>query len=249
MEGIICSDENNMLTLHTKMKYMGTNIVETIQTRLDAMGMSQAQFAESVSATPAQMSIFLRGKGVLSTNSLNKSLDLVGINLSIFSKRNCLAKKIATYLRSKNVSSIENWTKNELATFTNEKIILLLFDVHSKEDYVNIEKSGIIDIESTYPYFKALVSYYMTLTADKPTASQAKQALVSMFNESDEEFKLFRKMATGVAIGAGAIAFASPILGSVLAAASVAASKQVGAFTLFTKSKASLFSKARQMIK
>ena len=41
---------------------MGTNIVETIQSRLDSMGMSQAQFAECISATPAQMSIFLREK-------------------------------------------------------------------------------------------------------------------------------------------------------------------------------------------
>lgn len=37
---------------------MGTNIVKTIQSRLDSMGMSQAQFAECVSATPQQSSIY-----------------------------------------------------------------------------------------------------------------------------------------------------------------------------------------------
>ena len=110
---------------------MSTNIVEAIQTRLESMGMSQAQFAECVSATPAQMSIFLRDKGSLSIDSLNKSLDLVGINLSLYSNRNSLAKQVAAYLLSKNVSSIDNWTKNDLAVFTQQKTISLRFDVKS----------------------------------------------------------------------------------------------------------------------
>lgn len=84
-----------------KLEYMNTNIVETIQTRLDSMGMSQAQFAECVSATPAQMSIFLREKGSLSIDCLNKSLDLVGVNLSLYSKRSILAREVAEYLLEK----------------------------------------------------------------------------------------------------------------------------------------------------
>lgn len=108
---------------------MGTNIVETIQSRLESMGMSQAQFAECVSATPAQMSIFLREKGTLSIEALNKSLDLVGINLSVYSKRNDLAKEVASFLLSKNVTSIDNWTKTDLTLFTQKQSISLLFDV------------------------------------------------------------------------------------------------------------------------
>src|SRR5574344_1610248 len=108
---------------------MSTNIVETIQTRLESMGMSQAQFAECVSATPSQMSIFLREKGSLFIECLNKSLDLVGVNLSLYSKRNTLAKEVASLLKSKNVSSIENWTKHDLAVFTQNDAIALLFDV------------------------------------------------------------------------------------------------------------------------
>ena len=163
---------------------MSTNIVETIQTRLESMGMSQAQFAECVSATPAQMSIFLRGKGSLSIDCLNKSLDLVGVNLSLYSKRNSLAKQVAVYLQSKNVSSIDNWTKSDLSTFTQNKEIDLFFDIQAEDTYIEIEKSGIIDIESTFPYFKALVSYYMQLDGSKPTASQAKQALATLLNTS-----------------------------------------------------------------
>lgn len=227
---------------------MSTNIVETIQTRLDSMGMSQAQFAECVSATPSQMSIFLRGKGSLSIECLNKSLDLVGVNLSLYSKRNTLAKEVASLLKSKNVSSIENWTKQDLAVFTQNEAIALLFDVQTKEEYIELEKSGIIDVESTFPFFKALVSYFMTLDAEKPTASRAKQALASLLHESSgSSSESIGKIAAGTAIGAFAIA--SPILGSVLAAATVAISKQVGAFSLFTKTNTgSLFAKAIDLI-
>ncbi len=230
---------------------MSTNIVEAIQTRLESMGMSQAQFAECVSATPAQMSIFLRGKGSLSIDCLNKSLDLVGVNLSLYSKRNSLAKQVAVYLQSKNVSSIDNWTKSDLSTFTQNKEIDLFFDIQAEDTYIEIEKSGIIDIESTFPYFKALVSYYMQLDGSKPTASQAKQALATLLNTSDdsknETTNQISKLAAGTALGA--LTFASPILGTVLAAASLAVSKQVGAFSLFAKTnKSSLFEKAIKFI-
>lgn len=230
---------------------MNTNIVDTIQTRLESMGMSQAQFAECVSATPAQMSIFLRGKGSLSIESLNKSLDLVGVNLSLYSQRTALAKEIASILKSKNVSSIENWTKTDLAVFTQNKAIEHLFDVNSEDEYIEIERSGIIDIESTFPFFKALVSYYMMLDVTKPTASQAKQALTSLFNDSSSDgiqaIQHVGKVAAGAAIGA--FALASPILGSVLTIASLAINKQVGAFSLFTKiNNSSLFAKAIQFI-
>lgn len=113
---------------------MGTNIVETIQSRVELMGMSQAQFAGLVGATPAQMSIFLRDKGSLSIKSLNKSLDLVGVNLDLYNRRVNLAKKVATYLLSKDVTSIDNWTKSDLALFTHEKEITYLFDVKSKRN-------------------------------------------------------------------------------------------------------------------
>ena len=240
------------ITFAYKIEYMSTNIVETIQTRLELMGMSQAQFAECVSATPAQMSIFLRDKGTLSIDCLNKSLDLVGVNLSLYSQRNILAKQVAAYLISKNVSSIDNWTKTDLAVFTQQKSIFLLFDVKSQEECIEMERSGIIDIESTFPYFKALVAYYMSLDGIKPTASKAIQALGSLMNNGDDKKtttsnRQLRKITSGVAIGT--LTVASPIVGSAFATAAMAINKQVGAFSLFTKSNiSSLFAKAIELI-
>ena len=97
----------------------------------------------------------------------------------------------------------------------------------------------------------ALVSYYMQLDGSKPPASQAKQALATLLNTSDdsknETTNQISKLAAGTALGA--LTFASPILGTVLAAASLAVSKQVGAFSLFAKTnKSSLFEKAIKFI-
>ncbi len=214
------------------------------------MGMSQAQFAECVSATPSQMSIFLREKGSLSIECLNKSLDLVGVNLSLYSQRNSLAKDVASLLKSKNVSSIENWTKQDLAAFTQNDAISFLFDVKSKEEFVALEQSGIIDVESTFPFFKALVLYYMTLDGEKPTASRAKQALANILNDSStsthESLSQIGKIAAGTALGA--LKLASPILSSAFSVASLAISKQVGAFSLFSKiNSCSLFAKAIEL--
>lgn len=156
---------------------MNINIAKTISTRLEAMGMSQAQFAESVSTSPAQMSLFLNEMGSLSMKSINRCLDIVGIDISLYSKRIELAKEVANYLKFKNISSIDNWSKDELAKFTSHKEISLLFDVKNEEYFIELQNSGIIDIESTFLYFKALVSYFLELGSDKPTASKAKQAL------------------------------------------------------------------------
>ena len=236
------------------------NILEVIQKRLEMMGMSQAQFAELVSATPAQMSIFLHGNGSLSMGSLNKCLDMVGVNLSLYSERMKFAKEVADYLLSKNVSSIDNWTKKDLATFTQKESLLLLFDVQSQEEYIKLEESGIIDIESTFPYFKALVSYYLSLNAVKPTASQAEQALLKLQNttpnndkdslKQNEKVGSFANMALGVIL---------PIAGILATAYSTKVesrqngeSKQFGALSLFAKSimpeMFSLFAKAMEYI-
>ena len=205
-----------------------SRIVEIIKTRLELMGTSQAVFAERVSATSAQMSLFLRGKGTLSTYSLVKSLDMVGVNLSMYSERTKLAKEVADYLLSKNVSSIDNWTKKDLATFTQKESILLFFDVQSDNKYVELIKSGIIDIESTYPYFKAIVSYYLSLNNKvKPTASEAQQALLKM---RAPHFGIAGIVAMGAFAGIYALASLAKEEST-----TNSENKQLGALSLFTK--------------
>lgn len=248
---LICVDLHHELT--KVIENMSANIVETIQSRLDLMGMSQAQFAEAVSATPSQVGIFFKGKGSLSTERLNKAFDVVGIDLSLYTKRTELAKEVASFLLSRHVDSIENWPKNDLAFFTKKKEISLLFDVESKEKLEEMVESGIVDIESTYPFFKALTQYYMGLGRSNPTASQAKHSIEA----------ITKTILASAAMGAALLSSVSPIIedirvkvagntaaevgtavGKALGTASVL-TKQAGAVSLFTKViGASLFTKA-----
>lgn len=238
------------------------NIVEVVKQRLELMGMSQAEFARCASTTPAQMGIFLQGKGSLSTDRLNKSFDLLGIDLSLYSNRINLAKDVADYLLSKNVSSIDNWTKKELAEFTKRRSILFFYDVQSEEEYKELAKSGIFEIECTYQYFKALVSFYLLLNnTTKPTASQAEQALVKLLNTSQShETKISEQIehvidrgvlgALPLVIGAG---FAAMTFSGIIASKPKCKSKQFGAFALFAKTimpdMLSLLAKAMEYIK
>ena len=97
----------------------------------------------------------------------------------------------------------------------------------------------------------------MSLKKEKPTASQAKLALTSLFSNSkaapENTTEQIGKIASGTILGALtlAIPLLTPTIGAVLlTAASLAASKQVGAFSLFTKiDHLSLFAKAKEFLK
>ncbi|MBR6287504.1 MAG: hypothetical protein IKR18_11085 [Bacteroidaceae bacterium] len=163
---------------------MNTGIVELIRKRLESIGTTWLQYAEHISASPAQVGAFLRGEGSLSVDCLNKSFELVGVDLSLYSKRDDLARDVAKFLILKGVSSIDNWTKKEIVTFTHQEAVSLFFDVDTEDEFEKLKKSGIIDIESTFPYFKAMVTYYMSLGGDlenaKPTPSRANRAYNSL---------------------------------------------------------------------
>ena len=173
-----------------KIKNDSPTILEVVKTRLEIMGTSQAQFARCVSVTPAQMGLFLRDKGSLTEKSLIKIMDFIGINIPMYSERLGLAKDIANYLKLRGITNIDNWTKEELVSFTKKNQILVFFDVKSKKLYKTLLESRKVDMESTFPYFKALVSYILSLEDDRTTASDAKTKLENLLSHSiDSDIK------------------------------------------------------------
>lgn len=48
---------------------------DNLKSRIVTLGVSQARIARYLGATPSQMSIFLRGKGLLNLHSLEKAMD------------------------------------------------------------------------------------------------------------------------------------------------------------------------------
>lgn len=220
-----------------------TDITKTITNRIRAMGMSQAQFAECISATPAQVGLFLKHQGSLSTESLNKCFDLIGINLDICSKRLSLAREVAEFLKSKSIANIDSWTKDDLSNFTQRPEIRLFFDIKDQQQYIDILSSGVIDIESTFPYLKASIAYFLKVSDSNITSNKAKDALRKLMDEQKNEKTVINRSAATLAIGAIA-ATLFPVVG-VAATVAMTTCRQVGAYTLFTNTaKDSLFAKS-----
>ena len=226
-----------------------------------------------------------KGKGLKQDekfNKLYKFLDIFALATSIFhflTGRRFLAQIDYKDFINENITADKKWEQIIYDRFDEKDISgkLSIFRYTSEEceynenvafeewkeleEYIKLEESGIIDIESTFPYFKALVSYYLSLNAVKPTASQAEQALLKLQsttpnNDKDslkqnEKVGSFANMALGVIL---------PIAGILAAAYSTKVesrqngeSKQFGALSLFAKSimpeMFSLFAKAMEYIK
>lgn len=155
-------------------------IADIISSRLQQMGTSQAQVAKEIGTSPTQLGLFLKGNGTLTNPVLEKLLNVVGINLEACENRNKLADKVAAILRERGIGQEElgKWSKSQLALYTDINDLKLLMDVDDIDTYKRILESGLVDVECTFPYFKALVAYKLNLKYSKITASTANRALL-----------------------------------------------------------------------
>lgn len=249
------------------------SIAEIISSRLQLMGTSQALIVKMIRTNPTQLNAFLKEKdnGTLSKPTLEKLLTVTGINLDIYEKRNKLVDQVATFLSERGIKQkeLEKWSKSQLAFFTGINDLELLIDVNDVETYDRMIKSNLVDVESTFPYFKAMVAYRLNLTSEKITASTANKALKKTIGEEYDD-SMYERLTpailtaalTGVkAIGAGGIITANPIvvaagviggaiLGGVAGVIKKPEQAQKGAICLFEKGhKNSLNVKAIEYVK
>ncbi len=238
-----------------------------IEQRMNLMGISQRNFAETVGATQAQLSIFLKGEkesAFLSPNVLDASLMLVGINPTLYTTRFDLARKVAEILKSAKVENIDMWSKDQLTAFTGIKEISCFFDVESKKDFEALLESGVIDYESTYIYFRTLVSYMIgTGNGDKITASTATKLAGEILEDSYRKyvpaaaaaipFMFFGPIGKVVSAGLSAISAGmnayDKISGDTSESTEEKIGSQAGVFTLFQKTGTSLIGKALSLLK
>ena len=143
------------------------------------MGTSQAQIAKVIGTNPTQLSVFLKGNGTLPSSTLDKLLNLIGINLELYNYRSDMANRVVESLKRKDITQtqLDKLNKNDIIQLTGIQEIDLLVDVYDTDKYLEILNSRLIDIESTFPYFKALVSYKFNLKDNKVTSSMASTAL------------------------------------------------------------------------
>lgn len=137
-------------------------ISQIIEERLRLMGTSQAEIARMTGTNPTQMGVFLKGQGTLPNDVLEKCLLVVGIDVSLYTRRIHQAMDVADILINKGVK-IDNLTKDDLLYFTKMNNLRFLIDVPTINDYMEIVDSGLVDPESTFPYFKALTAYMVNI--------------------------------------------------------------------------------------
>ena len=101
---------------------------DIINERIELSIATQAEIAQSVGTTPAQISLYLRGKASLNNDALENCLTELNINVETYHNRYVLAKEIAYILKKQNISSSEilNITKDELIEITNKKELRFL---------------------------------------------------------------------------------------------------------------------------
>lgn len=168
-------------------------INDIISERLLLMGTSQAQIAKEIGTNPTQMGAFLKGQGTLSSDVLERCFQLLGIDMSIYVERIIKAQEVADIIIEKGFTQIDNLTKMDFIYFTKIKSLKYLIDVSTVDEYKDILHGRLIDIESTFPYFKALVAYIVNIRKDrmrrtygrssnKITSSIAKVSLWGLFS-------------------------------------------------------------------
>lgn len=180
---------------------------EIIKQMIPLTGMSQTQVAESVGISKSQLSQYLNGNASANKDVLDKLLSLTGIHLDTYAKRVELATKVAKNLKTANVDAqtVKEMSKKEMAAKSGCPEVECFFDV-TEEQLQNILDTELIECQTTFPYFKALVLVTMGQDNKKDEPLTAKDV-----NQSWENIA---KTAT---VGAAAIPAVGAILGSVLA--------------------------------
>lgn len=176
---------------------------EIIKQMIPLTGMSQTQVAESVGISKSQLSQYLNGNASANKDVLDKLLSLTGIHLDTYAKRVELATKVAKSLKTANMDAqaVKEMSKEEMAAKSGCPEVECFFDV-TKEQLQKILDSGLIECQTTFPYFKALVLVAMGQGEKKDEPLTAKDVNQSWDN-----------IAKAATMGATVI----PAVGSILA--------------------------------
>lgn len=142
---------------------------------MQMLGVSNEQLAKETGATPSQLSLFFKGEGAsLKTKELDKCLEVLDINIGIYSERYNLACKAANILKDKyKVKDVLTFTKEQMVKATGLKEIELFIDCN-KDEFERIKISKIADKEATFPFFKSLVLKSMGITGTNTMNDNAK---------------------------------------------------------------------------
>ena len=152
-------------------------IIEDIKNRMKLTGMTNTQLSSLIDSSQAQLSLFFKGEGAsLKINSLQKCFDELGIDTGIYTRRYELAIRAAECLKKQfSVEEVSLLSKKEMARITKLEQINQLIEVDF-QGFQEIKEAKIIDIESTYPFFRTTVLQLMG-TGTQPTKTSVNTSL------------------------------------------------------------------------
>ena len=159
-------------------------LIEDIKNRMQWLGISNIELAELSGTNPSQLSLFFKDEGAtLKPATLQKILEILDMDTSIFTYRIELAKKAAMYLKKTyTTSEVTLFSRNEMAEKCALDEINLFIDV-DVDGFNAIRNSKIMDIEATFPYFKTVVLQYMEMRKSS-TKKNVMDSILSVVNES-----------------------------------------------------------------
>jgi len=145
---------------------------------MDLIGKTNAEVANAIGCSSTQLGIFLNGKGFLNQKALEKCLELTGINLNLYQHRFDVACEVAQKLINLNVdvSQAVEMSQQEMTSESGVQEVMSFLDVSNGEKFDEIYNNEIVDVESTFPYFKIIVLQLMQ-SGLKTTPKKAEKAL------------------------------------------------------------------------
>lgn len=199
---------------------MKTN--DVIKLLIPFTGMSQTQVANSVGISKSQLSQYLGGNATANKEVLEKLLCLTGIHLDTYAKRAELATKVASALKAAGIDrlAVKDMPKKDMADKSGCPEVKCFFDV-TEEQLQKALDSGLIECQTTYPYFKALVLVAMGMEDGKAGQLNSKDV-----NKSWEDIAKTAGLAAALpAVGA----MLGPVLASGIAGVGVMLAGILGA--------------------
>lgn len=144
-------------------------LIRIIDSLAKLYGIKRMELADIAGVTPTTMTHFLQGKSssALSINQLEKVLEAVHVDLSPYLYRLELAKEISKYLLEVKKKSVEEVIKWDRATFKKEteREELDLFPDYDINEFSNAYSRKLVDLQSCWPSFKALVINNMKINS------------------------------------------------------------------------------------
>lgn len=165
---------------------------DVIQDRIALTGVSQAKLSETICTTPAQLSLYLRGKASLNNEALESLISALDINVASYNKRFQLAKDIAHFFNVEKIpmNVVLKMKHEDMILTTGKAELKYLVDVNA-EEFKYIVASGIIDFEGTYPFFRVMVAQLMNV-GEKPTAKTITESILEVAKKIPSINQLFK---------------------------------------------------------